>query len=446
MKKWLTKINEYLFIALPFVVFFSYYPVFRLGQTSSMNLELSLPLIWLAVFGAVSFLRIKKIVQHFPLGLLIITTLFPAFASLSILWSSNHLRGALTAAIVWLIYFSILNILSAGFSKKVLKKAENLLLLTAACVGGFCVLQCILDAAGVSQQYSLLCMGCTYGTFGFSHPNGFAIEPQFMGNLLILPAILSLKKTYYAIKSQKGKGVVLKSSLLSFWLIMVLFICFSRGAIYAFMLAVIYMIASLCITERSFKPLLLSLVCGFGFCAGLFFQGVDAKITPTNIGFREGVARSIHHLSLGKVDFRRKEVATDNQTVFNGYIEESTEIRMSLNEAALKAWRNSPIVGFGLGSAGHTIAEKTGYYSEKEIIQNEYLSVLLELGVVGIILLVLDFVIIAQFIIKKTQYIATKSSIVAFLLTLMFFSGLPNALHIYLLTPVISKLERKRIV
>ena len=54
MKKWLTKLEQILLFALPVVIFFAYFPVIKLGSDSTMNFELSLPLIWLAIFGVIS--------------------------------------------------------------------------------------------------------------------------------------------------------------------------------------------------------------------------------------------------------------------------------------------------------------------------------------------------------------------------------------------------------
>ena len=140
-------------------------------------------------------------------------------------------------------------------------------------VCAWCVVQCVLDLAGVSQSCSLLCDGCTYRMFGFPHPNGFAIEPQFMGNLLLAPAMTSA--WLFVMKHNKRKrerersrdshfhngsgGLALifqyqilvrdrckndngshslcsRFLLLCFFIIVAtLFLTFSRGAIYAFL-------------------------------------------------------------------------------------------------------------------------------------------------------------------------------------------------------------------
>ena len=61
MKK-IDKIYRFLVYMLPAILFFSYYPISKLGASESMNFELSLPLIWLVIFDVVAFgIMIKKI-------------------------------------------------------------------------------------------------------------------------------------------------------------------------------------------------------------------------------------------------------------------------------------------------------------------------------------------------------------------------------------------------
>ena len=116
MKKLLNKIESLLILALPVVVFCSYYPVIRLGATESMNLELSLPLILLALLGVLSIRRLAAVWRKLGAKKFLISIVIPFYISLSIVWSPNKLRGILTAGIVWLIWLVALNAL---FGRKV---------------------------------------------------------------------------------------------------------------------------------------------------------------------------------------------------------------------------------------------------------------------------------------------------------------------------------------
>ena len=430
---------------LPIVVFFSYYPLIKLGQSDSMNFELSLPIIWLAIFGTVSLVRMPEIAKK--LGLLKCSAIcaFPLYSTIAILWSENKTRGILTAGILWLIVLSVVNILNMKLDKEYLKRLLKVYMISAVVAAVICVLQCILDVFGVSREVTMLCPGCTYRTLGFPHPNGLAIEPQFMGNLLIAPTLISLGLFYNAIKTKKDKRTVFGFGGLSFFLIMVLYICFSRGALYAFGIAGIVLGIILIIRDKSARPFWLLAPTIVGCAFGLLAQGVFAEISPTAENFTQGIQRSIHQITLGKIDIREKVDEAGEQSSFSGYIEESTDVRLDLNKYAIQTWKNNNIwFGVGLGNAG--VAMNKQYLTgQKEIIQNEYINILTELGIVGVVILI----IVIIYMIKKSKW--PKSAviipiIIAYLVTLGFFSGFPNILHLYLLTPVIYGLGQKRLL
>ena len=100
------------------------------------------------------------------------------------------------------------------------------------------------------------------------------------------------------------------------------------------------------------------------------------------------------------------------------------------------------LAGVGAGGAGRALYQShqsTG--SEFEIIQNEYLSILLEIGVVGLALFIA--------LLAGLFYVARRTSwlwavIVGFIVQWNFFSGLPNVIHIYLLIAVVVAVLQKR--
>lgn len=535
-----------LLLLLPIVPFFSYYPVMKLGADRSMNFELSLPLIWLVIFDAVAFAtlvalglsktRFKSLRQNGSFwgpnlpGIsdrrIFLLTLFPFWATISILWSDNPLRGILTASIIWLLWFAIFAIISllpvvllplsvqgkpasarnksASSSRKAAivnkptscapaQKFKYILLIifltTSVLVSAFCWLQAILDAIGLARTDTLLCAGCTYRSFGFPHPSGFAIEPQFMGNLLLAPVLTALfLLVWLGGELTKGKRWLLR--ICATFLTATLFFTFSRGAIYAFMIAlVILLIWALAQKRRESAKIqnwfaLLSIpFIAFGISLGA--QGLFAEFGPTSETFGSGIAKSIHQLSLGIIDLRSlakmssanspeqddgtvtggDEVAAEPEegTFFEGYVAESTDYRLLLNRVAWNLWRSSPqnmLFGVGLGAAGTAMHEFSPFEvtSPKEIVQNEAFSILLELGLVGIALLIFEFLVIFYPKLFSTKFLDGRAAqdakgqesfwshpalpllaslIVAYLITLNFFSGLPNALQIYLFPPLL---------
>ena len=601
---------------LPAVLFCSYYPIIRLGGNTSMNFELSLPLIWLVIFDLLAFILfitislkgnhqikptqspqtniIKSLIQvfHRPKSppskrtpflsdrKFFLFALFPLYATLSIFWSSNPLRAILTAGIIWLLFFAIFALLFVTpllhpprqFRTHVLRA----FFISSAAICVVCWVQSFLDVFGIDHSHTLLCLGCTHHSFGFPHPSGFAIEPQFMGNLLLAPTLTALyllifvydktcvltilrnffnpspktpqqfhkqstkvhklstipsnnstnnppKSTSYppsqppipqVIHHQKGTfpQVFPKSILIFFTCLFsaTLFLTFSRGAIYAYIIALASMLL-FSLFYHHFRPSLI-IVPLLTFLFVLCMQGIFTLISPVQDTFMSGIAKSIHQLTLGIIDLRptpsssnqppidtseegnRPDNPDDSSAIFEGYVAESTNVRLNLNATAIDTWLNAPnhatlittcsdyaednkchkitptsiLFGVGLGGAGTAMhnAFPDRVTSPKEIVQNQFFSLLLELGLVGLLLFIFTLILAffapllpQRFVDGKQQRPASASSIIkrlqkgdfwshpalsllasliiAYLATLNFFSGLPNALHIYLLPPLL---------
>ena len=518
----LSKIQQIMLLCLPFCLFFSYHPVIPILSTATTNFELSLPLLWLLIFTILSLpenfrlyvysLRIviktkysinqpphppsrhesDKLYPHF---LRLFSLAYPFFATVNSIDSPNFLRAILTSGVIWCICLSLLTILQniSQYKIQIGKSIKKNLLVAGVFASAFCWLQSILDVAGVPREATFLCRGCTSIVFGFPHPNGFAIEPQFMANLLLAPIFLSLFYLFEGPKNQHDKlnsdpypvsklGHFLRFGLLLF-LIATLYLTLSRGAIFSFWISVfvlfIYRIVKLikqksCRREILFRqPLIFSIVVFLPLFFTLLVQGLFTELGPTSHTFFDGVSTSVSQLSLGHIDlakvFHKTKENNENHEAhesnkhlsdlktnattsvqkppqFTGYIEESTNIRLNLNRLALSSWRTSTrriLTGVGLGATGLTLYQEFPELgSPKEIIQNEYLAILYEQGICGVIMIICTAILfVLTYILHNKNH--EKTSIygrvltLSFALTLCFFSGLPNALHIYLLTPLL---------
>ncbi len=615
----LQKTLWWLVYALPVVLFFSYHPVISLGGNSSMNFELSLPLIWLVIFDLLAFIYILVLHGRRWWGIsdrrFFLFALFPLYATLSIFWSANPLRGILTAGVMWLVFFAVFALLfvlpQTGTPRRLRTHVLIAMFVAAVLVCKFCYAQSIMDVLGVSRDYTLLCRGCTYRSFGFPHPSGFAIEPQFMGNLLLAPALTALYMVVFRprkfAKNMVGEAEYLEHQveqkvlhdriklpepdwkrwqyigmiILAGFLATTLFFTFSRGAIYAYGVAIIILLIY-ALKRKRFQWKLIGIP-AVGLVLALSLQGIFAEVGPTAETFTSAVTKSIHQLSLGIIDLRQlaattetdlKAVENSEQTVdnsaenvdktqdsvdktsenvekledncgkpvdnttekmenftlncakpvqnhekvveniaetvdksvenheekskqssekaledaiFEGYVPESTNIRLALNQAALQTWFKAPghwavqlgatcvpeqdqscfsftpssiLWGVGLGGAGvamHAAVPET-VTSPKEIVQHEGFSLLLETGLTGAILVVLALLIAFWPQLFSEKFLDGKMAgreplertvwqhparpllvalVVAYLITLNFFSGLPNALQIYLMPPLI---------
>ena len=519
----LSKIQQIMLLCLPFCLFFSYHPVIPILSTATTNFELSLPLLWLLIFAILSLpenfrlyvysLRIviktkypvnqpphppsrhesNKLYPHF---LRLFSLAYPFFVTVISIDSPNFLRAILTSGVIWCICLSLLTILQniSQYKIQIGKSIKKNLLIAGVLASVFCWLQSILDVAGVPREATFLCKSCTSTVFGFPHPNGFAIEPQFMANLLLAPIFLSLFYLFEGSKNQHGKlnsdpypvskfGHFLRS-VIPLFLIATLYLTLSRGAIFSFWVSIfvlfIYQIVKLikqksCRREILFRqPLIFSVVVFLPLFFTLSAQGLFTELGPTSHTFFDGVSTSVSQLSLGRIDltkvFRKtnennknheahesnKSHASDLKTdattsvqkspQFTGYIEESTNIRLNLNRLALSSWRTSIrriLAGVGLGAAGLTLYQEFPELgSPKEIIQNEYLAILYEQGICGVVMILCTailFVLTYKLHSKNHEKTSIYGRVLtlSFALTLNFFSGLPNALHIYLLTPLL---------
>lgn len=516
----LSKIQKVMLLCLPFCLFFSYHPVIPIFSTSTTNFELSIPLLWLLIFAILSlpenfrlyiyYLRIviktKSLVNKtsrpssrhktdklYPHFLCLFSLVYPFFVTVNSIGSPNFLRAILTSGVIWCICLSLLTILQniSQYKTQIGKSFNKNLLIAGTLASAFCWFQSILDIAGAPREFTFLCKGCTSTVFGFPHPNGFAIESQFMANLLLAPIFLSL---FYLLEGPKNHSNKLNSDPypasklghflrfgLPLFLIATLYLTLSRGAIFSFWVSVfvlfIYQIIKLikqksCRREILFRqPLIFSVVVFLPFFFTLSAQGLFTELGPTSHTFFDGVSTSVSQLSLGRIDLTKvfhktnennkshesnklhlSDLNTDaaasaqKAPQFTSYIEESTNIRLNLNRLALSSWRTSlrrMLTGVGLGAAGLTLYQEFPELgSPKEIIQNEYLAILYEQGICGVIMIIcaaILFVLTYKLHNKNHEKTSIYGRVLAlsFALSLCFFSGLPNALHIYLLTPLL---------
>ena len=113
----LKKIVKTLIYIAPVVFFFSYHPVLSIMSTESMNLEFNLPELWLIIFFLFSLPSLKSAFKFYrQYKKLPFISLFPLYATLSIIWSPNPLRALLTAGLLWLSLYAALMLFFCVFS------------------------------------------------------------------------------------------------------------------------------------------------------------------------------------------------------------------------------------------------------------------------------------------------------------------------------------------
>ena len=502
----LLPLHRRFFWILPIILFFSYYPVIPLFSTKSSNYEFSLPLVWLLLMGFLSLpvllidlcnlITKKTPLTKVPVQIPLILSSVPLYFSLTLLWSSNKFRGLMTAGIIWCLYLSLLTFYKNIILKKTPLSLEKPFLLGATLASGFCWLQAILNTLNIPGDRILLCLGCTNLSFGFPHPNGFAIEPQFMGNLLLAPAIFLVFRVIHP-KNDQTRQAKIRYPALAGYIISTLFLIFSRGATYSFFLAVA-VIFLYEIFHAKKKLLVASKIVSLILFPLIFvtlIQGLMSEFGPTSDTFLGGVSRSLSQMTLGRIKIPLPEAknpsATSNESsslapndnvstnsntnssanststtpLFDGYIAESTDIRVKLSKMGLRLALSHPrqfLFGSGLGSSGIALYRAFPELgSTKEITQNEYVAILVEAGFIGILIIFCSGTCVFYLCYSRQKSVKPSSSqsskqsmkksnftnlissitpaklyfaslILAYAASVCFFSGLPNALHIYL--------------
>jgi hypothetical protein len=421
---------ERLWLLGPVALWFSYQPLVRFGQDQTSYYELSVTAIYLFVLGLAgvpAIWRARK--QLVPDRAVSVASGFVGLSVLSLLWTQNFTRGVLTVGMLGLLYLVFLAVLAEQERLKKLLPLLGWVLVGSAVVVAVLAFVQVIAGIWLPGAETLLCAGCAADQFGFARPNVFAIEPQFLGSLFIAPLLLLLRNYL--------KGTRNISALISFVVISsALFLTLSRGAIFAFAIGVVVLIALNASKIKYAREPALALVAAFALA--LVVQGTAAALNPrVDTSYYGAISASINQLTLGKVSLPALQTTqpqpTEAAPAFGGYVEESTNTRVNLTSMALGAWSQTPArIAFGVGIGGSGAAIHAAYpdtIDAREIIQNEYIEVLLEYGLAGL----------AVFVALLGGYMwGTRTNrwawalLVAYAFQWWFFSGYPNTLHVYL--------------
>ena len=437
---------ERLWLIAPIMIWFSYLPRISLAEDSTMNYELSLTLIYVVILVIVGLPRVWRYrLELRQSGLVRLASAFIGWSGLCVTWSDNHTRGLLTFAVYVMLYLVFLALVAERrLLCQLLPKLVRVAIWATISACLLAITQMVLGTFVITNRHSLgLCAGCVAGQFGFIRPNLLAIEPQFLGSLLLAPLL------YITYLTLQGKHSYAKQSLLLVLMLTTLWLTLSRGAIYAYLAGLVVMI----LLVRKWRRMLAvvgSVALSLVIC--LICQGALASANPRiDSSFTQAVSTSLNHLSMGiiRLPYQQKSPTSppsipqghDKQPAYHGYVAESTNVRLSLTKTALAAWRSNQLgqqlFGTGLGSAGIVLARQTGSRYQKEIVQNEFVEVLLERGLIGLALLGGLVALYGRLCSQRRDYLALVI-LVAYLAQWCFFSGLPNALHIYLVLALLS--------
>lgn len=320
-------------------------------------------------------------------------------------------------------------------------------LLWSGIVFGFLAIAQLLIASFDKSALGTLCKGCSDAVFGFPRINLFAAEPQFFANSL-LPAFFA--------------GLVLRSRKnLANWTLalstLAIALTFSRGAFLAIAASlVVFFIVKL--TQKLqpkelLKPLLVIFI---GFMIGFALLVTSASLryqnTP-NIAYNTTISM-IDHLSLGAISLPQKNdpappVSKAENFVPEGFVEASSNERLSAAELAVQAWASTPLTilfGVGMGNLGAYVNTHIQTAPSNLTVYIFYILIMAELGLVGLMILagLFGLIIYQSLRAKKSDLnLFITLTTLAFAVQFIFFGSYINVMYIYLLSGLFLAANQK---
>jgi len=343
----------------------------------------------LIVLSLVTFIFSKLVKKQLKIRFDPIRTASVVFILLAIVSAAQavNMSRALTVIVSLALMFCLYLVMSM-----VIEKKEDLILalkglLWGALVAGiFGLYQFLGDMAGLSNSLTLLKVGYDSSTFGFARVQAGSYEPLYFANYIFIPAfIIIFLNLSGTIKEAMSRRLSIAIGLL---LAINFVLAISRGAYLAAGVALVALAvvqAKKIITLKNF--VIVALV-------GLFVVG--------------GV-----YLALLKSQPRALEEFIAHITVQDRENGESVVLRLSTSAQAIEFFWEKPILGVGPGNFGPA---KEDYPTEAPdggwpIVNNEYLEIAAEQGLVGIFgFLLLLAIIFAQVI---ATYRKVKDKLIA---------------------------------
>lgn len=284
--------------------------------------------------------------------------------------------------------------------------------------------------------FGSLCDGCKASVFGFPRINGLAAEPQFLASALLPSFFVAF---FYRNKLSNWSLPLTSISIV---------LTFSRGAFLAIAGAIlIYAIIRLTQKEsikHTLKPVAVSLV---GIIIGLIMLLISATIRYSNTpNITQSTAQSMaSQLSMGLIPKPEKPKSTiekteDKPSDFTpaGFVEASSEERLTAAEQANRAWVNEPrttVFGTGLGNLGAYLQKEFNSKAPTDqTVYIFYILILSNMGIAGLLLLV--FVLLKTLwranLAKPSKFSSLAITLsAAIIIQFWFFGSLINTVHCF---------------
>ena len=346
-------------------------------EISGMSLKINhivalVALVALLTTGVVGGRKIKSD------PILPIVLLFLADIAFSVTYALNTGRAVsvfLFMCLMTVAYFTAKSLIN--------KKADIVLILKGLLIGAAAaaflgVYQFLGDMIGLPESVTLLKKGYGSITFGFARVQGASQEPLYFANYIFIPLLISVSM----LVSGKLREIIPRwAGILLIVLLSLNFIlAISRGAFLAaaiiFVLFVIFRYKQL-LTARVLIPTI-----------ALVFIVVTGA-----------------YLGLARSEPRAMDEFIGHLFVNDAQVGESVVSRLSAIDQATELFWDNPILGIGIGNFGPATQGDTAEVPEGGwfIVNNEYLELLAENGIVGFLIFVSLIITVTYYAIKAIK-------------------------------------------
>jgi len=283
------------------------------------------------------------------------------------------------------------------YKKEYLKYLLSLLLGVTIFVSAFAFYQFFGDIIGIPYVYTGLAERYTSGLFGFPRVQGFSLEPLYFGSFMLIPTMLLF--TFTALKQHEVTSSK-NTKILLFVFSTVIFITVARGAIYGLIagvlvVTIVTLIKKLATVKSIFMAIVVVLI---AFIASLLIINYGSKIPldDSKTYGKQGGAAYTQQLSTTSLEGSGGEREVARQQAID----------------LLKDNKSAIILGIGPGQFGPYVSGNTPSPSGWTIVNNLTLELLLELGIIGLGILLIFFIsiVIKGFGVLRTNKINIESS------------------------------------
>ncbi|MEI6498877.1 MAG: O-antigen ligase family protein [bacterium] len=290
----------------------------------------------------------------------------------SLLFTPNLKRSVIVLGL-WAFVFGLYLVFSRILKDKELRaKVEGIIIFVSVLVSLFGIYQFIGDSLGLSMGFTGLRIQYTKIVMGFPRIQSVALEPLYFSNYLLVPTFLVIK------------NYLLREGRKNYWSLSILFL---------FLVNII-----LGISRGAYLALIFSFLILFAFIVYSYFKK-DGNYLKKLMGIIAVLLIAIV-FSVLMVRVFNGHKATDNfsghATVDDTQTGSSVPGRLDGYKIAFKLFEKKPIFGDGVASFGPLTVgsekdlEQYGY----GIVNNEYLEILTETGIVGFALFAIFIILI----------------------------------------------------